>query len=81
VELLYSTNFYSLDGQQQSVLAAKVQEKDDAHITAFYDCVTKGAKSPADVTVGATAALTAILGNEVCLQGKVLQWNDLGVEV
>ena len=82
VELLYSTNFYPLDSNAEPVvLAEKVQEDGDAHIRAFYDCVQKGAKSPADVTVGATAALTAILGNEVCRQGKVIEWKDLGVDV
>lgn len=81
VELLYSTAFYSLNGQEQSILAEKAEEKSDAHIRAFYDCVRKGAKSPADITIGATAALTAILGNEACRQGKVVNWTDLGVEV
>lgn len=81
VELLYSTNFYSLDGTEQSVLAEKVEEKNDAHIRAFFDCVRNGSKSPADVTIGATAALTAILGNETCRQGKVVEWKDLGVDV
>ena len=81
VELLYSTNFYPLDGGEPTVLSPKVDEPGDAHIRAFYDCVRKGAKSPADVTIGATAALTAILGNEVCRQGKVIDWKDLGVEV
>ena len=81
VELMNSTTFYSLDGTQQSILSPKVEEKNDAHIVAFYDCIQNGTKSNADVIIGATAALTAILGNEVCLQGKVLQWSDLGVEV
>ncbi|HUS06505.1 MAG TPA: Gfo/Idh/MocA family oxidoreductase [Bryobacteraceae bacterium] len=81
VELLNSATFYSLDGEEQKILAEKVAEKNDAHITAFYNCVQKGAKSPSDITVGATAALTAILGNEVCMQGKVIHWKDLGVEV
>ena len=81
VDLLYSTNFYSLDGNTQSVLAEKVQEKNDAHIRAFYDCVRHGAKSPADVVIGAEAALTAIMGNEACRRGKVIEWKDLGVDV
>ena len=81
VELLYSTNLYALDGTTQSVLAEKVEEKNDAHTRAFYDCVRNGAQSPADITVGATAALTAILGNEVCRQGRVISWTELGVEV
>ena len=81
MELLYSTNLYPLEGGEPTALASKVDEPGDAHIRAFYDCVRKGAKSPADVTVGATAALTAILGNEVCRQGKVIDWKELGVEV
>jgi predicted dehydrogenase len=81
VELLYSTNSFWHDGKEPSILAEKVEEKNDAHIRAFYDCVTKGAKSPADITVGATAALTAILGNEVCRQGRVITWKELGVEL
>ena len=81
VELMNSATFYSIDGKQQSILSPKVEEKNDAHIVAFYNCIQKGAKSPSDITVGATAALTAILGNEACIQGKVVRWNELGVEV
>ena len=81
VELLYSTNMYPLNGKESVPLAEKVEEQNDAHIRAFYDCVRNGAKSPADIAVGATAALTAILGNEVCRRGKVMEWKDLGVEV
>jgi myo-inositol 2-dehydrogenase/D-chiro-inositol 1-dehydrogenase len=81
VELLYSTNMFSIDGKDGVVLAEKTEEKGDAHIRAFYDCVRKGAKSPADIIIGATAALTAILGNEVCRQNKVIEWKDLGVDV
>ena len=81
VELLNSAAFYSLDGKEQFMLAPKVEEKNDAHTAAFYDCIRNGTKSPADVTIGATAALTAILGNEVCRQGKVISWSDLGVDV
>ena len=31
--------------------------------------------------IGATAALTAILGREAIYTGKVMSWNDLGVQV
>lgn len=73
VDLLNNTTFYQLGaGGTPPVLAAKVEEPRDAHITAFYECVQKGAKSPADVTIGATAALTAILGHETCVQEKVV---------
>ncbi|MBL8235210.1 MAG: Gfo/Idh/MocA family oxidoreductase, partial [Bryobacterales bacterium] len=68
------------DGKS-SPLAAKGEEERHAHIAAFYDAVTKGAASPADVTVGATAALTAILGHEAMTRQAVVNWKDVGVEV
>ena len=64
---------------QPALLAPKQQDPPHAHITAFYDCITKGAPSPADITVGATAALTAILGHEAMVKEKVVNWSDLGV--
>ena len=81
VELLPGATFYSIDGKEQSTFAEKVEEKSDAHMRAFYDCIRKGATPPTGITIGATAALTAILGNEVCRQGKVITWKELGVEV
>ena len=80
-ELMSSYAMYTIDGKQQAIISPKVQENPDAHTTAFYDAIQKGTKNPSDVTVGATAALTAILGNEVCRQGKVLNWADFGVPV
>ncbi len=81
VELMGSMNFYSSDGTQQTLLSPKVEENPDAHTVAFFSAIQKGTPNPADINVGATGALTAILGNEVCRQGKVLQWSDLGVKV
>jgi hypothetical protein len=43
--------------------------------------VTQGAKSPADITIGATAALTSILGHEAMTREKIVNWSDLGVEL
>jgi myo-inositol 2-dehydrogenase/D-chiro-inositol 1-dehydrogenase len=82
VDLLSTAMLYPLSKDGKPVeLAAKVTEPQHAHITAFYDCVQKGAGNPADIVVGATAALTAILGNETCAQGKVVNWSDLGVNI
>ena len=41
----------------------------------------KGGALPADITIGATAALTAILGHEAMTREKVVNWSDLGVDV
>ncbi|MFB3828994.1 MAG: Gfo/Idh/MocA family protein [Bryobacteraceae bacterium] len=56
-------------------------ENQHAHIVGFFDSVINGAKPPADITIGATAALTSILGHEAMTKQKVVNWSDMGVEV
>jgi hypothetical protein len=73
---------YPLDGKGPGTeLVPKQQETEHAHIVAFYECITKGGPNPADATVGATAALTSILGHEAMAREKVVTWKELGVEV
>jgi hypothetical protein len=62
-------------------LAERQQEDQYAHIAGFYDSIVHGTPPPVDVKVGATAALTAILGHEAMVQGKVVNWSDLGVDL
>ncbi|HXK04878.1 MAG TPA: Gfo/Idh/MocA family oxidoreductase [Verrucomicrobiae bacterium] len=81
VDLMTGTMYPPGRGAQPVVLSAKQQEDQFAHIAAFYDSITKGTPPPVDVKVGATAALTAILGHQAMVQEKVVTWNDLGVEV
>jgi len=81
VELMDSTQFYSIDGKEQRLLAPKVEQKRDAHTTAFFHSILTGAPSPAGIDVGAAGALTAILGNQVCEQGRVINWSEFGVDV
>jgi hypothetical protein len=86
VDLLYQANLYPLSaapGQASppSQLAQKQPESQHAHITAFYDCITKGGPNPADITIGASAALTSILGHEAMVKEKVVRWSDLGVDL
>jgi myo-inositol 2-dehydrogenase/D-chiro-inositol 1-dehydrogenase len=58
------------------------QEEDrNAHIAAFFDCIRTGKKPPADIIIGATGALTAILGREAIYRKKVMTWQDLGVDL
>lgn len=79
---LYSTNtLFPLGEGKPSLLAEKTKDSPHAHITAFYDCITKGAESPADIVVGAQAALTSIMGHEAMTRGRVVNWSDLGVDV
>jgi predicted dehydrogenase len=57
------------------------REDDMAHLKAFYQTVLGQGKNPADITVGATAALTAVLGRESIYQKRVMEWKEFGVEV
>jgi myo-inositol 2-dehydrogenase/D-chiro-inositol 1-dehydrogenase len=82
VDLMTTATMYPLGKEGKPVvLAEKQEEPQHAHITAFYDSITKGAASPADITVGATAALTSILGHEAMVKQAVVNWRDLGVEL
>lgn len=82
VDLMGGTNLYPLDPKgQSSQLASRQKDPEHAHITGFYESITRGAPNPADATIGATAALTAILGHEAMVKEKVVTWTDLGVQV
>jgi predicted dehydrogenase len=81
VDLLYAANMYPLKGGQPSQLTQQRDRAEHAHITAFYDCITKGGPNPADIVIGASAALTSIMGHEAMVKEKVVRWSDLGVEL
>ncbi len=66
---------------QPSTFAARQEEDQHAHTRMFLDCITKGAKPVAGIVDGATAALTAILGHEAMVTGKMTYWKDFEVDV
>ena len=82
VDLMYSTNMYPLQSQgnvSPKPLAEPQKEPPHAHTTAFYESVLKGTPSPADITIGASAALTAILGHEAMVKQNTVKWSDFGI--
>jgi predicted dehydrogenase len=62
-------------------LAEKKDEPDYVHMVAFYEAITKGTNSPADVTIGAEAALTAIMGHQAMTSRKVVEWSAFGSDL
>ncbi|BCS34783.1 dehydrogenase [Luteitalea sp. TBR-22] len=77
-DLMGDTNVYPLDGKTPpTMLADKVDEHPSAHMQAFYDCIRGTGKNPADITVGATGALTAIMGHQAITTGKVVEWKSI----
>ncbi len=65
--------------QKPVVLANQEAERDAPHLAGFYEAIRTGKKPPADIEIGATAALTAILGREAIYRKTMLSWSDLGV--
>ena len=83
VDLMEGT-FHSHERGVEPVVFAKPAEERaerDAHIQAFYESIRTGKKPPADITIAATAALTAILGREAIYRKQTMHWRDLKVEV
>lgn len=65
----------------QQLVEAPAERKGDAHIAAFLEAIRTGAKPPADIVVGATAALTAILGREAIYGRRVTEWREFQVDL
>ncbi|MGH9722167.1 MAG: Gfo/Idh/MocA family protein [Bryobacteraceae bacterium] len=68
--------------QPEKILEQAAPERgDQVHIAAFYDCIRKGTPNPADITIGASGALTAIMGREAIYQKRVVTWKEMGVQL
>jgi myo-inositol 2-dehydrogenase / D-chiro-inositol 1-dehydrogenase len=82
VDLMSGAMMYPLgrDGSS-SELAPKETLDNSAHIAAFYACMKSGGANPAGIEIGASAALTSILGHEAMTKQKVVNWTDLGVKL
>lgn len=77
-DLMGDTSVYPLDGKTPPAeLVAKQDENPHAHMQAFYDCIRGTGTNPADIMVGATGALTAIMGHQAITTGKVVTWQDV----
>ena len=63
------------------LLSEPQKETDAPHIAAFYRAIRTGSKPAADMSIGATAALTAIMGRQAIYGRKMVTWADLGVSV
>jgi predicted dehydrogenase len=80
---LENGTFYPRTRQDKPVVLAerKRQNREARHIGQFLECIQTGNKPEVDIVVGATAALTAILGREAMYRQQVMTWKELGVEI
>lgn len=81
VDLMNSTFYRRGKREPPPVLAEPRPQQHQAHLAAFFEAVRTGSKPPAGIDIGATGALTAILGREAIYRQRVMSWRDLGVEV
>lgn len=83
VDLMAGT-FHSREQDVEPVEFAKAADdrpERDAHIQAFYESIRTGKEPACDVSTGATAALTAILGREAIYRKRTMHWQELRVAV
>jgi predicted dehydrogenase len=77
-DLMGDTKVYPLEGEAAPAeLVPKMDEAPNAHMLAFYECIRGKGANPADIGVGATGALTAIMGHMAITTGKVVEWKDI----
>ena len=53
--------------------------KQENAMSEFYACIREGRRPFADITVGAIAALTTIMGREAIYRQRSVTWKELGV--
>jgi len=78
-----SATFYEMQGDQEPVdlISPGTTDKKENAMEEFYAAIRDGRRPFADIHVGATAALTAILGREAIYRGESVEWNELGVNL
>ena len=74
--------FYPHSGEAPSPVVdpERLQVEENAMVD-FYACIRENRVPEADVKVGATAALTAIMGREAIYKRRMVTWKELGVDI
>jgi len=75
--LLYQHN----SEEVRPLISPEQQRAGEDAMGAFYRAIREKQKPVADVTVAATAALTAIMGREAIYKRRMVTWKELGVNV
>lgn len=81
VDLMYACTMYPREGGAPVEIAAKRTEDPHAHTVAFLSAIQKGTPLPAGIDIGASAALTAILGHEAMVKQSTVLWSDFRVNL
>jgi predicted dehydrogenase len=72
---------YPMWGEPRKYLTPEVENRKENAMEEFMRCIREGRKPFASIEVGATAALTAIMGREAIYRKRLITWKELGVDV
>ena len=81
VELLAGTYYPGERNAQPVKLAEGIKRNEHTHQERFFNAIRNGGPNPADVRVGCSGALTAIMGREAIYQKRIVTWKEMGVEI
>jgi predicted dehydrogenase len=74
--------FYQHGSEEvRELITPALRDAGEDAMTQFYRAIRENRKPVADVTVAATAALTAIMGREAIYRRRMVTWKELGVTV
>lgn len=82
VDLMTSTFYPRKSGAKPEVLFPdEKQDLNYQHVESLFEAIRKGTPVTAGIDVGATGALTAILGRDSIYKKQMMSWSDLGASV
>jgi myo-inositol 2-dehydrogenase / D-chiro-inositol 1-dehydrogenase len=83
IEMTHGTaQLYEMNATSpRDIIDASLVGKNENATAEFYACIREGRRPFADITVGAVAALTVIMGREAIYRQRSVTWKELGVTV
>ncbi len=72
---------YPMWGEARKFLTPEIENGKEDAMSEFIRMIREGGRPFASVEVGATAALTAIMGREAIYRRRMVTWKELGVDV
>jgi myo-inositol 2-dehydrogenase / D-chiro-inositol 1-dehydrogenase len=83
VEMSHDTaQLYEMNATSaRSIIDPSLVGKNENATAEFFACIREGRRPFADITVGAIAALTVIMGREAIYKQRSVTWKELGVTV
>ncbi|MBM3735060.1 MAG: Gfo/Idh/MocA family oxidoreductase [Acidobacteria bacterium] len=72
---------YPMRGEPSKYFTEEIEKGRENAMAEFFRCIREGQRPYASIEIGATAALTAIMGREAIYRKSMVTWKELGVSV